>query len=310
MRAVVLAFLFVAAQAFAAEPNGTIVERAAVTLTEAEQKDVAELLARTSVERITYISDGLKVKGFLAMPKDGSDRKLPCVIFNRGGNPRLSVLTSAGAVRSLGLLAARGYVVVAGQYRGADGGEGQDEFGGADVNDVLALIPLLEKEPRADATRIGMYGWSRGGLMTYIALAKTDRLRAAIIGAGVSDSFDTLQKRPEMKAVYEALVPKWKDEQEAALVARSPIRWAEKLHKSTPILLLQGTGDWRVDPGQTLRMATRLFELRHPFRLVMYEGGDHGLTEWRPERNQAVFEFLDRYVRDGKPWPPLEPHGN
>ena len=57
-------------------------------------------------------------------------------------------------------------------------------------------------------------------------------------------------------------------------------------------------------------MATRLLEVKHPFRLVVYEGGDHGLSEWRSERNVAAFEFLDRYVRDGKSWPSLEPHGN
>jgi len=57
----------------------------------------------------------------------------------------------------LGRIATWGYVVAASQYRGNAGGQGKEEFGGADVDDVLNLIPLLESLPQADTTRIGMY---------------------------------------------------------------------------------------------------------------------------------------------------------
>jgi dipeptidyl aminopeptidase/acylaminoacyl peptidase len=79
---------------------------------------------------------------------------------------------------------------VASQYRGNAGGEGKEEFGGRDVDDVLNLIKLLISLPQADAKRIGMYGWSRGGMMTYQALARSDQVAAAIVGAGVTDAFD------------------------------------------------------------------------------------------------------------------------
>ncbi len=69
------------------------------------------------------------------------------------------------------------------------GGEGREEFGGADVDDVLNLIPLLGSFPQADTSRIGMYGRSRGGMMTYIALTKTDRIAAAIVDAGEANLF-------------------------------------------------------------------------------------------------------------------------
>ena len=57
----------------------------------------------------------------------------------------------------------------------------------------LHLIPLLESLPQTDTSRTGMYGWSRGGLMTYLALTKTHRIRAAVIGGGMSDAFDTVR---------------------------------------------------------------------------------------------------------------------
>src|SRR5687768_5025809 len=112
-----------------------------------------------AVRKIEYSSDGLKIKAYIAVPP--GEGKVPCLIANRGGNPKLAVWDDDRATRALGKLASWGYVVVASQYRGADGSEGKDEFGGADVNDVLNLIPLLENEPRCDASRIGMMGWSR-----------------------------------------------------------------------------------------------------------------------------------------------------
>ena len=56
-------------------------------------------------------------------------------------------------------------------------------------------------------------------------------------------------------------------------------------------------------------MADALFARRHPFRLVFFEGGDRGLSEYREEVDRLVGEWLDRYVRDGLLWPSLEPHG-
>jgi DNA repair ATPase RecN len=118
-----------------------------------------------------------------------------------------------------------------------------------------------------------------------------------------------IEERPEMEQVYAELVPRWEETKEEALRARSAILWPEELHAETPILLLHGTADWRVDPTQALRMATALYEAKRPFRLVLFEGGDHGLSEHRAEVDRLARDWLDRYVRDREPWPSLEPHG-
>lgn len=275
---------------------------------ESIRPELRSVLEQVEIKSITYLSDGLKVKGYLAGPKKGD--KLPCVIFNRGGNREFGVLTDEGATALLGRMASWGYLVVASQYRGNAGGEGKEEFGGKDVNDVLNLLPLLKSVPRADVTRVGMYGWSRGGMMTYLALARTDRIAAAVVGAGMADAFDGLKRRPEFeKEVFAQLIPNYSTEKEAALVARSAVRWPEKLHKKTPILLLHGSADWRVDPTEGLTMASKLYESKHPFRFVLFEGGDHGLSEYREEVDRVVRDWLNFYVRDKKPWPSLEPHG-
>lgn len=56
-------------------------------------------------------------------------------------------------------------------------------------------------------------------------------------------------------------------------------------------------------------MGRVLLEARKPYRLVMFEEGDHGLGEYRAEVDSLVGEWLERYVRDGQSWPILEPHG-
>jgi dipeptidyl aminopeptidase/acylaminoacyl peptidase len=295
--------------------DGKLVQESAVTLRHdainglaEKQPDIRRLLEQVEIKSITYLSDGLKVKGYLVVPKEGT--KLPCVIYNRGGTREFFALNDASTATLLARVASWGYIVAASQYRGNGGGEGKEEFGGKDVNDVLNLIPLLKSLPRADATRIGMYGWSRGGMMTYLALAKTDRIAAAVVADGTADAFDGIKRRPELdNYVFPGLIPNYADDKEAALAARSAVRWPEKLHKKTPILLLHGSADRRVHPTEALTMASKLYESKHPFRFVMFEGGDHELTEHREEVDRLVKDWLDRYVRDKTPWPSLEPHG-
>jgi dipeptidyl aminopeptidase/acylaminoacyl peptidase len=155
-----------------------------------------------------------------------------------------------------------------------------------------------------------MIGFSRGGLMTYLALAGTDRLRAAAIVAGVTDSRFTIKDRPDMETfVYAELIPDYWNVKEEALIARSPIEWPERLCPTTPILLLHGTADWRVHPTESIRMAEALFERQRPYRFIMYEGADHGISEFRTEAYGEIRHWLDRYVRDKEELPDLEPHG-
>ncbi len=284
--------------------NGRLISVSAVHLRPGleARPEFAPILKDVDVSSITYASDGLKVKGYLAVPKIGEH--LPAVIWNRGGNRPTEDLD---AVSVLGALARRGFVVVASQYRGTAGGEGRAEFGGADVDDVLNLIPLLEAQPRADASRIGMVGWSRGGMMTYLALTRTDRIAAAVVASGISDLFDWLEKRRDMQNAVTPLIRDFKGKKEEALAARSAIRWPEKLAPKTPILILAGTADYSVNAKQSIDMAAALLAIHHPFRLVVFEGGGHELREHKEELDRLIGDWLDRYVRDRKPVPGLVP---
>jgi dipeptidyl aminopeptidase/acylaminoacyl peptidase len=146
-------------------------------------------------------------------------------------------------------------------------------------------------------------------MMTYLALARTDRVRAAVLRCGVSDLTTWTDDRKDMEEVYRDLIPDFATRAEAALKERSAVYWAERLCPRTPILIMQGSSDWRVNPLSALRMAERLLALGRPFRLAMLEGADHALSERIPERNRLAKDWLDRFVRDGEALPDMRPHG-
>jgi dipeptidyl aminopeptidase/acylaminoacyl peptidase len=267
-----------------------------------------QYLGSVEASNITYWSDGLRISGFLVKPSAGGPH--PCIIYNRGGNRDFASIDARIVTQLLCRMASWGYVVVASQYRGHGINEGRDEFGGRDLDDVLNLFPLLDAEAGADASRIGMYGGSRGGMMTYLTLTRTARVRAAVVRCGVSDLTDWKEDRNDMEQVFRELIPGFDPADDTPLIARSAVRWADRLCKSTPLLMMQGTADWRVNPLSALRFAEQLLAAQHPFRLVMLEGSDHALTEHVPERDRLTREWFDRFVRNGSPLPDVRPHGD
>ncbi len=277
-------------------------------LKDGQVKPQLKFVDEVDMEALFYLSDGLKVKGFMVRPKKPG--KYPCVIYNRGGNKEFGKISPRKVVFILGRIASWGYTVVASQYRGNDGGEGKEEFGGADVNDILNLIPLLANEPKADTSRMGIYGWSRGGMMTYLTLTKTNRFKAAIVGGGASDLRMIMDTRQDtFETVYEENIPNYDQNKARALNERSAILLVENFPKTTPILMMHGTADWRVVPEMALELSMAFIKHQIPHRLVLFEGGDHGLSEHWREVDDLAHKWLDDYVRDGKALPELKPHG-
>jgi dipeptidyl aminopeptidase/acylaminoacyl peptidase len=291
-----------AALAWAA--NGDILERTPIA-TGADSTFVAE--------RVVYESDGLRIVGFLAYPKaaPAGAARLPCVLWNRGGNRDYGALTPENFPGRARRVTEWGYVLFASNYRGSPGSEGEDEFGGRDVDDVINALRVFDQLSFADRDRIGMWGHSRGGMMTYIALTRTDRVKAAVIGAGMADLERQIVLRPEMDTEVAAqIVPGWGTDRAKAIAARSAVRFVDRLPANVPILLVHGSADWRVDPRDSLDMANSFFANKRPFRLLLIEGADHAISERRDEYNEAARGWLDRYVRDRGPLPNLVPHGS
>jgi len=238
-----------------------------------------DLLLRTDRSEyfsLAYWSDGLRVRGFLGRPRSGG--RHPAVIWNRGGNREYGALEGWEIIPFV----EAGFFTVATQYRGNGGGEGREEFGGTELADVLSLVPLLEQMPEVDPHRIGMVGRSRGGMMTYLALAEqarrgTHTIKAAVTVGGIADLEDLLDERPEMlDAVYLPLIGVAPWQEPEAYRARSAVFWPERL--TVPLLLLHGEADEAVPVRQSRRLAAQAQAAGRPVELVTLPGDDHGLS--------------------------------
>ena len=271
-----------------------------------ENEELYKKYLKINIFKFFYLVDNFKVTGYLSIPRKNINGDFPCIIYNRGGNRNFGKLHPFSLIE----YTSWGYLTIASQYRGVDGGDGMEEFGGKDINDVLELIPILENIPSVDKNKIGMIGWSRGGMMTYLSLTKTDKIKAAVIGAGMANLLGSIDNRPEMESkVYSQLIPQYWNNKEDELKRRSAVHFADDINENTPILILHGSSDWRVDPQDSLDMANILYKNNHPFRLYFFEGGDHGLTEYRDQVFKMVKEWFDYYVKENRLLPNMNPHG-
>lgn len=228
--------------------------------------------------KIGYSSDGLNVVGYLVKPKIIDD-KAPVIIFNRGGNQEFGKLTDRHAKFWFSRYTDRGYVVLASQYRGNDGGEGQEEFGGSDLNDVKALIDVVKQTDYMDNDQIYMIGGSRGGMMTYMACRNSDDIKAATVFVGLSDCIESYENRDQgMKNVLTSLIGGTPEEKEEEYIKRSAYYWADEI--TVPIYIFHGgEKDWRVSTNQAVKMAQKLEEYSKEYKLKIYEDEGHSFSD-------------------------------
>jgi dipeptidyl aminopeptidase/acylaminoacyl peptidase len=141
-----------------------------------------------------------------------------------------------------------------------------------------------------------MYGQSRGGMETYLAIKQhAPILAAAVLGAS-SNEIEENHRRP-LTDVYKKYVPNFDRDPDAAYRARSAALWPEAIDK--PILILHGGADWRVAPEQSLEMATKLQQLHRPYQLMIFNGDDHHLTLHRAERDRQVIDWFKSFLKPG-----------
>jgi dipeptidyl aminopeptidase/acylaminoacyl peptidase len=244
--------------------------------------------------KIKYLSDGLKVVGFIWRPKNISGKKLPLVIVNRGGNPNLSLLTPQSFYYPY---VTNGFVVIGSQYRGADGGEGADEFGGADVNDVLNLIPLARSLGYVDMRNVFMHGASRGGMQAFLAIKKGIPINAVAVNGALTNLPAAAKERPSVsERVWSRLIPGFADTAEEVLRERSAVYFADKIN--VPVLILHGGADWRSNAGsQALGLANKLQSIGKIYELHVYAGDDHPLSINRLDRERKIVEWFKKYMK-------------
>ena len=242
------------------------------------------------VSRIIYESAGLKITGIMALPKSITAGNHPVLIFNRGGNGEYGKLTVSNVLRHMLPFARKGYLVFASNYRGNDGGEGRDEFGGGDVDDVAALLAIAKTHAGYDGKNAYMLGHSRGGMMTTMSIRGHAPVNAAISIAGVSDLRQSGIERPEMTThVYHQRFPDTETEYEK----RSALHWPGEI--AAPLLLLHGDADEAVHVGHSQRLAAALAAHHKPHALHIYPGGNHALFRLWDDVLSRCFAWMEEY---------------
>jgi dipeptidyl aminopeptidase/acylaminoacyl peptidase len=228
--------------------------------------------------------DGLELEGILIRPLDEVDgRTYPLIVHVHGGpeaHNRNGWLTSYS--RPGQIAAARGIAVLYPNYR-ASTGRGVEfsmldhaDMGGREFDDVVDGVDHLIAAGLVDSARVGVTGGSYGGYATaWLSTYYSDRFAAGVMSVGISNQISkvgTSDIPDEMFLVHNRLRP-WDDWE--LFLERSPIYWADR--STTPLLILHGTEDKRVNPGQSMEMYRHL-KLRGqaPVRLIFYPGEGHG----------------------------------
>lgn len=284
-------------EAAAADKLGvTMRDEAAVRAGLVTRREYARRHGRGSVSctRLTYRSDGLKVIGYLWRSRQRPAGPQPIIIFNRGGaleDSKLRANTQFGFYRFV----EEGYVVLGSQYRGNDGGEGRDELGGADVNDVLALVELARTLDGVDPGNVFALGYSRGAMETLLAARRGAGFRAAATVGMPADLLAGYLASPQRGGLYRRLIPDFAADPEAALKTRSALYWADEIH--VPLLLIAGAADPLVAAhANSIKLAARLGELRKTYELVVYDGDTHGVMINARDRDQRIIAWFRRFL--------------
>lgn len=215
---------------------------------------------------ITYSSQGYRVKALLAIP-DGAG-PYPALLYCRGGMKQI------GRVKNerISQLASFGYVVMAPHYRGNEGGEGRDEFGGEDRHDVYSAYDVLRELPFVRNDRISLYGFSRGGMMALLAAVERKGFHAAVIWSGVVDLLLTYEERSDLRRMLKRVVGH-PDKHLEAYRQRSTIHRAKEIE--CPILIIHGTEDQNVGVEHALRLARALQAHDKPYEIWLAAGASH-----------------------------------
>ncbi|HLI51776.1 MAG TPA: S9 family peptidase [Thermomicrobiaceae bacterium] len=253
-----------------------------------------------SQERVYWKApDGLPIDGILIRPPDAPEGRLPLVVLVHGGPyGRSGDEWHLRGLRWGQWLAHHGYAILLPNYRGgmghgnafaayARGGVGA----GGDFSDVMSGVDAMIERGIADPERLAIGGWSQGGFMTAWAVTQTDRFKAGIMGAGVTDwgMMSMTSDMPTFESVLGGDRP-WDGIGPHHFATLSPISFAK--NAKTPLLILHGENDARVPVTQAIGFERALREQGVNVKLVVYPREPHGVRE----RNHQL-DILRR-VRD------------
>jgi dipeptidyl aminopeptidase/acylaminoacyl peptidase len=252
------------------------------------------------VEEISFKSrDGTPIHGFLTRPIDyRAGTRVPTVLRIHGG-PVYQFSNEFDF--DWQLLAAEGFAVVAGNPRGSSGrGEKFStaiwaDWGNKDSQDVLAAVDYAVAQGVADPARLGVGGWSYGGILTNQVIARDRRFKAATSGAGQSNALAGYGTDQYVREYEAELGTPW-GSPETWMRVSYPFFHADRI--VTPTLFLCGDQDFNVPLLNSEQMYQALRSLGRETQLVIYPGEPHGIKKpsYQRDRLQRYLDWYSRYL--------------
>jgi dipeptidyl aminopeptidase/acylaminoacyl peptidase len=252
---------------------------------------------------------GMGIEGVFMNSLGHQRGRLQPMIVHIHGGPAAAVLNRF--YPEFQVLAGLGYAVLAPNVRGSSGYGDEvlrgliGEVGDGEFIDMMAGVDHALANRDVDAERLGVRGWSWGGVATSFTITQTDRFKAASVGAMVGNW--AAETGPgfnfDVSLWYIGGTP-WDDPEEWA--KRSSITHVRNV--VTPTIIFHGGRDETSSVGQSLMFFTALRDIgKAPVRYIKFPRQGHGIDEPRLERVQLIEEirWFKKYI-EGIEWEPWE----
>ena len=261
--------------------------------------DFLSKIALGTVERYKAKSaDGTMIDAYLTRPPNVPAGKLPTILRIHGGPVSQY---STGFNLEWQILAAKGFAVVAANPRGSSG-YGRDfsraiwaDWGNKDYDDVMAAVDTAVAMGVADPDRLGVGGWSYGGILTDHVISKTTRFKAAISGASEFNYLANYGNDHYQRQWEAELGLPW--QQPEAWMRISPFFRMDKI--VTPTLVLGGDQDMNVPILGGQQLYQGLKRLGRDAELIVYPGENHGLRRpsFQKDRYDRYIAWYEKYLK-------------
>ncbi|HZI47478.1 MAG TPA: S9 family peptidase [Pyrinomonadaceae bacterium] len=237
--------------------------------------------------------DGTEVEGVLTKPVGYTSGKVPFLLNPHGGPTGASLNNWNGTVQ---VLAANGFAVLQPNFRGSTGKglafsqANKNTWGKGDYEDCMSGVDAMIAAGIADPDRMGAFGWSYGGYMTFWIDTQTDRFKAISPGAGLTNIYSMYSQTDIHRYLNWFYTDKAPWENQELYWDRSPMKYVGNV--KTPTMIMHGQVDTRVPIAQAQEFYQALVERKVPVDFVVYPRENHGFTE--PRHNM---DRVRRYVR-------------
>jgi dipeptidyl aminopeptidase/acylaminoacyl peptidase len=254
-------------------------------------------LGQTKAVRWTS-KEHIRLEGIVTFPPSyKKGKRYPLVVVPHGGPEDNDHLVLRSDVQ---YLAALGYIVIQPQYRGSTGygtpflNAIYQHFGDRAYRDVDSAADYAIQQGWADPNRLAMFGWSAGGFMTSWTVTQTNRYKAAVEGAGITDWGSFIWTSDLFQFDYDG---RWTDRFPQAFRQFSAVALAYRV--KTPLLILHGEADQRVPTYQGREYFEELLAEGKTVRMVTYPGSGHFPSLW--EQQLDVFRELGAWLKKYDP---------